>query len=437
MQPETTQGQPQSRGALHGVRVLDLTQALAGPFCTALLGDQGAEIIKIEALRGDMIRYAGPFAEDAQANDFGNVFQNANRNKRSLALDMKSPEGQKVILKLAETADVIVENFSQGVMDRFGLGYERLAEINPRLVYTSIRGFGDQHGGASPYAHWPAFDIVAQAMGGLMSITGKDQDSRVRVGSGIGDTVPGLYAAFGTVSALMEARVSGQGQYVDIAMVDSVLSVSEVVVNTYDATGTSPEPLGNELHGFAPFNTVKVADGEVALGAPHNPQWRKLCAVMGREELIDDPRFSNDMSRWQHREEVYEIVEAWTSQYTRAELTEILGGKVPLGPVLDAEAIFEDPHFAARDMLCKVENPRTGRESTVTGSPVKLSRTPATIRRRAPLLSEHGPAILREAGLTDAEIAELADAGVTVLPETPTHEAVIPDLTAVAAKGTA
>lgn len=426
-----------TRGALNGIRVLDLTQALAGPFCTSLLADQGAEVIKVEPARGDMIRYAGPFAEDATAHDFGNVFQNANRNKRSLVLDLKSEEGQQVLLRLVETVDVLVENFSAGVMERLGLGYERLAETNPRLVYTSIRGFGDKHGGESPYAHWPAFDIVAQAMGGLMSITGADADHRVRVGSGVGDTVPGLYAAFGTVSAVMEARVSGLGQYVDIAMVDSVLTVSEVVVNNYDATGRSPEPIGNELRGFAPFNTVRVKDGEVALGAPHNPQWRKLCAIMGREDLIDHPRFNTDLARWENRDEVYEIVEAWTSQYTRAELTELIGGKVPLGPVLDAEAIFSDPHFEARNMLCEVENPRTGRPARITGPAVKLSRTPAQIRRRAPLLGEHSREILTEAGLTGPEIGHLAESGVTAVHETETnHEGMTAkELSLTAAEG--
>lgn len=406
-----------SKGALDGIRILDLTQALAGPFCTSLLADQGAEVIKVEPLRGDMMRYVGPFAEDAESHDFGNVFQNANRNKRSLVLDLKSEGGRDVLLRMVKDVDVLVENFSAGVMDRLGLSYEVLSKINPRLIYTSIRGFGDKHGGQSPYVHWPAFDIVAQAMGGLMSITGKTENDQVRVGSGVGDTVPGLYAAFGTVTALMEAKISGRGQYVDIAMVDSVLTISEVVVNNYDATGHSPKPIGNELRGFAPFNTVPVSDGEVTLGAPHNPQWKKLCVIMGREELIDDPRFNTDLKRWENKDAVYEIVGSWTSQYSRAELAEILGGKVPLGPVLDAEAIFADPHFVAREMLCEVENPRTGRPAKITGSAVKLSRTPASIRHRAPLLSEHSTEILSEIGYTQAEIAELAETGVTVLPK--------------------
>lgn len=407
------------RKALAGVRVIDLTQALAGPFCTSLLADHGADVVKIEPPRGDLLRYTGPYAADDETRAYGGVFGSANRNKRSLVLDLKAPAARRIVLELASTADVLVENYSAGVMERLGLGYEVLRERNPRLVYASIRGFGDAAGGKSPYADWPAFDIVAQAMGGLMSITGPDAATPVRVGSGIGDTVPGLFTAFGIMAALREAERTGEGQYVDVAMVDAVLAVSEVIVNTYAHTGQSPVPIGNQLRGFAPFDTVRAKDGVVTLGAPHNPQWAKLCPLMGRPELVTDPRFDTDLKRWENRAEVYAIVNEWTATKTVAELMEILGGKVPLGPVYTAQDIFRDPHFAARDMLPQVEQPGTGRTVAVPGVPVKLSATPGAVTRRAPLLGEHSAQVLREAGLDDEAIAALAASGITVLAVTP------------------
>ncbi|WP_433410379.1 CaiB/BaiF CoA transferase family protein [Saccharomonospora azurea] len=404
-------------GALRGVRVIDLTQALAGPFCTSVLADHGADVVKVEAPRGDFMRNNGPFADDDEQRPYGGTFASANRNKRSVVLDLKKPEARDVLLRLVDTADVLVENFSAGVMQRLGLDYETLSARNPRLVYTSIRGFGDEVGGRSPYRDWPAFDIVAQAMGGLMSITGPDADTPVRVGSGLGDTVPGLFAALGTLAALREAERTGKGQYVDVAMVDSVLAVSEVVVNNYATTKTVSKPIGNQLAGFAPFDTVRAKDGQVTLGAPHRPQWTKLCTIMGRPELIDDPRFDTDHNRWVHRDEVYEILNAWTEQHTVAELMELLGGQVPLAPIFDAEDIFEDPHFAARDMLPEVEHPGTGRRTAVVGIPAKLSATPGAVSRRAPLLGEHTEEVLREAGLDSAAIDSLCAVGATVREE--------------------
>jgi len=398
-------------GSLDGVRVIDLTQALSGPFCTSLLADHGADVVKVESPHGDFLRNAGPFPSGDEHRAYGGVFGSANRNKRGIVLDLKTTAAREVLLRLVDEADVLVENFSAGVMDRLGLGYRTLADRNPRLVYTSIRGFGDTVGGASPYRDWPAFDIVAQAMGGLMSITGPDADTPVRAGSGIGDTVPGLFAAFGTMAALREAERTGRGQYVDVAMVDSVLAVSEVVVNTYAATGTSPRPIGNQLHGFAPFDTVRAKDGTVTLGAPHRAQWTKLCAVMERPELATDERFSTDHARWVNRQAVYQIVNDWTEQRTVAELVDLLGGEVPLAPVMDAEAIFADPHFAARDMLPTVEHPGTGEPIAVTGVPVKLSATPGRVARRAPLLGEHTEEVLHEAGFDDHAIESLCAAG--------------------------
>ncbi|WP_019808696.1 CaiB/BaiF CoA transferase family protein [Saccharomonospora halophila] len=384
------------RRSLDGLRIIDLTQALAGPFCTSLLADHGADVVKVEPPRGDMLRASGPYSADDDTRAYGGVFQSANRNKRSIVLDLKTGADRAVLLRLVDGADALVENFSAGVMDRLGLSYEELSRRNPRLVYTSIRGFGDARGGESPYASWPAFDIIAQAMGGLMSITGPDEHTPVRAGSGLGDTIPALFAAFGTMTALWQARTSGQGQYVDVAMVDSVLALSEVVVNTYAHTGEVPAPSGNQLAGFAPFDTVRAKDGVVTLGAPHNAQWRKLCGIMGRPELVEDPRFATDHARWENRAAVYAEVEAFTRTHTVAELIDLLGGKVPLGPIHDAADIFADPHFASREMLPRVEQPGTGREVAVPGVAAKLSRTPGAVLHRAPLLGEHTGEILAE-----------------------------------------
>lgn len=399
-------------GALHGVRVLDLTQALAGPFCTQMLADQGADVIKLEAPGGDMLRRAGPFAGDDQMRAFGSVFQSANRNKRSIVLDLKAPEAREPFLRLVDQADILVENFRAGVMERLGYSYESLALRNPRLVYTSVRGFGDRRGGASPYVDWPAFDIVAQAMGGIMAITGPDPDTPCRVGTGLGDTAAGLFAAFATLAALWEAKRSGQGQYVDVAMVDCVLALSEAAINPYSYAGQITRPMGNRMAGFAPFGTVRCRDGLVAIAAPHRPQWEALCRIMERPELIDDPRFATDAARFEHREAAYAAVEDFARQHDKAALRDLLGGKVPFGPVQDAADIFADPHMAARDMLPRLDHPGCADPHAVPGIPVKLTRTPGTIRHRAPVLGEHTDSILHDAGCSADAIATLRASGV-------------------------
>jgi crotonobetainyl-CoA:carnitine CoA-transferase CaiB-like acyl-CoA transferase len=402
-------------GALKGLRILDLTHALAGPFCAQILADHGADVIKVEPLEGDFFRRMGPFRDDDSAHHFGGLFQSCNRNKRSIALDLKHPEGQATFKEMVKGADGLVENFRAGVLDKMGLGYDTLKLINPRLVYTSIRGFGDKAGGQSPYMNWPAFDIVAQAMGGWMGITGPDADHPYKVGGGAGDTVPGLFAAFGTLAALWHARATGVGQYVDVAMTDSILAMSELVVSQYAYRGVSPKPTGNGIPGFAPFGTIRVKDGLIAIAAPHDPQWLALCHLMGRNDLSSDPRFTSEQLRWDNRHELYAAIETFTLLHTKEELRHIFGGKVPFSPIYNAQEIFEDPHFAARNMLPVVEHPGSATPTAVPGVPVKLSVTPGSVRHRAPRIGEHTREILQQFGIADAAVDALASQGAIAL----------------------
>jgi crotonobetainyl-CoA:carnitine CoA-transferase CaiB-like acyl-CoA transferase len=393
-----------TKGALLGVRVIDLTHALAGPFCSQMLGDQGADVIKVEPLEGDFFRKMGPFRADDSKKYFGGLFQSCNRNKRSIALNLKSAEGQSTLKSLVKSADVLVENYRAGVLDRMGLGYEALRAINPKLVYTSVRGFGDKAGGASPYMDWPSFDIVAQAMGGWMGITGMDADHPVKVGGGAGDTVSGLFAAFGTMTALWHARSTGQGQYVDVAMADSILALSELVVSSFTMRGVAPVPVGNGIPGIAPFGTVRVKDGMIALAAPHDPHFRELCTLMQRPDLLGDARFKTELTR-------YENKEAFTTRFTKREIHTLFGGKVPFSPINTAADIFADPHFAARDMLPSVEHPGSVAPVAVPGIPVKLSQTPGSVHSRAPHVGEHTREVLESMGITTEQVDAWLKAG--------------------------
>lgn len=401
-----------NQGSLKGLRILDLTHALAGPFCSQMLADHGADVIKVEPLEGDFFRKMGPFRADDKDRFFGGLFQSCNRNKRSIALNLKNAEGRDALLELVKNADGLVENYRAGVLEKMGLGYEDLKKVNPRLVYTSIRGFGDRVGGESPYKDWPAFDIVAQAMGGWMGVTGMDADHPVKVGGGAGDTVSGLFAAFGTVSALLHAKNTGLGQYVDVAMTDSILALSEIVVSQFSYRGVSASPVGNGIPGLAPFGTIKVKDGVIAIAAPHDPQFHLLCDLLGCPELKTKPEYLNEGLRWDNHEALNAEIEKYTSQKTKQELKELFGGRVPFSPIYTGEEIFKDEHFAARNMLPQVEHPGTAELTAVPGIPVKMSLTPGEVRVRAPKLGEHTREILNELGWDNARISNLMDSGI-------------------------
>ena len=404
-------------GALDGLVVLDLTQMLAGPYATMMLADHGARVVKIEPPGGDGTRRSGPRpkgAIGADAGGYGAYFASVNRNKQSLVLDLKTAPGKEALLRLVDRADVLVENYRAGVMERLGLGYERLAARNPRLVYACLRGFGDPRSGRSPYADWPAYDPVAQAMGGIMGITGPvPGGAPTKIGPGVGDIMPAMFLAFGVAAACWRAQRTGTGQFVDVGMTDAVLAVCERIVYQYSVTERTPGPEGNGHPLLCPFGLFPASDGWVSLGVPNDRFWVPLVARMGRPELAEDPRYRSNEDRVRHRGEVDEAVGAWTRMHTRDRLGELLGGEIPFAPVFDASDVFEDAHFRIRRMLVETEFPGAERPVTLAGTPVKMGDTPGGIRTRAPLVGEHGERVLSDFGFDAAEIAALRAAGAT------------------------
>lgn len=390
-------------GALSDLKIIDLTQMLAGPYGTMMLADHGASVIKVEPPGGDMTRAGGPFRDDDDQRVLGAYFQSVDRNKLSVCLDLKTEAGRAALKALVQDADAVVENFRAGVMERLGLGYEVLRAINPRLVYAALRGFGDARTGASPYVAWPAFDVIAQAMGGIMAVTGPDPQTPTKIGPGIGDIVPGMMLAFGVVAAVHHARRTGVGQFVDVAMTDAVLAVSERMVWQHSVQGQVPGPEGNHHPFLCPFGMFPAADGFITLAAQQDVFFETFCNAVGATELLTDPRFADRSGRSTHRLALIPAISRHTERFTKAELMERLGGIIPFGPVMNVADIFADPHFAAREMLVEVEQPGST-PITIAGVPVKMTVTPGGVRRRAPLLGEHTLAILRQAGLSDEEI---------------------------------
>ncbi len=394
-------------GPLADVRILDLTQALAGPYGTALLADLGADVIKIEPPQGDMSRmmppypehYARPVGDESRDCDYGGYFASINRNKRSVVLDLKREEDRRILLAMVARADAVVENARVGVMDKLGVGYEALRERNPKIVYAAVRGFGDPRTGASPYANWPAFDIVAQCMGGLAGITGPIGSHGYPNGSAVGDIFPGALMALGLVAALHVARRTGQGQFVDVSMYDAVLSLAETVVYNYSYAGKVLGPRGSGHPALCPFDIYETSDGAVAIAAPTDNHWSALCAAMGRSELVQDGRTSNNYVRSENRAFVTDAVSAWTRARTKRQVVDALGGVVPVGPVNTATDLFADPHTAIRGLLPEVELPGKNGRVALAGTPIKFTETAAGVYRRPPRLGEHTEEVLAELGV--------------------------------------
>jgi crotonobetainyl-CoA:carnitine CoA-transferase CaiB-like acyl-CoA transferase len=388
---------PERSGPLIDVRVVDLTRALAGPFSTMILADMGADVIKVETPpHGDGVRLIGPHTEVDDEHHFGGYFASNNRNKRSVLLDLADPADLERLRRLIDSADVLVENFRPGVMEALGLAYEDLRARNPRLVYAAIRGFGDPRTGASPMADWPAFDIVAQAMGGVVSCTGTTDGDHVASGPSIGDLFPAAMAAVGVLGALHHAQRTGEGQFVDVGMMDAVMALCESVMWRYSYTGQIQEPRGSQHPSLCPFEIYATADGGVAIAAPAERHWDALCDMVGRPDLKDDDRTRSSRRRVVHRDLVTEVIERWTTERSTDDVVQALAGLVPVGPVNTAPDLVASPHVQARQMLVAIEHPGSARPVVAPNTPLRFTATPGGVYRRAPMLGEHTEEVLAE-----------------------------------------
>lgn len=386
-----------TKGILHGVRVLDLSRMLSGPYCTMMLADHGAEVIKIESPSGDTARGNGPFRIDDPEQDWAGYFVSLNRNKKSVVLDLKEEADKDAFRSLAASADIIVENFRPGVMERLGLGYETLAAQNPALVYGAIRGFGDPRSGESPYASWPSYDVVAQAMGGLMDITGPNADTPTKVGPGVGDIFSGLMMSFGIIAALRQAEATGVGQFVDVAMYDAIISLCERSTYLQDFSGTAPKAEGNGHPFLAPFGLFPASDGNVALGIVDDVFWKALARVIGTTGLAEDMRFVTRAARAENAAVLNTLVRDWSRTLSKAQLAEKLGGVVPFGPMNTAADIRVDPHVAKRDMIVDLPHAEPDKDPwVVAGNPLKFSHATPPVLTTPPRLGEHTEHYLSE-----------------------------------------
>ena len=395
-------------GPLRDITIIDCTMALAGPFGTSLLADLGANVIKVEPPHGDGARpspplppdYANVSSPEKAGVDYGGYFASINRNKRGIVLDLKNPADKEKLLTLCEQADAIVENMRAGVMDKLGVGYDVISARNPKIVYGAIRGFGDPRTGESPYAEWPAYDIVAQSMSGHAHITGPgDNAGGYPSGVSVGDIYPGTLMALGVVSAVHNARNTGKGQFMDVAMYDAMLAFCETVVVNYGYDQKSLEARGQHHPLLMPFGIFPTSDGGVAIACSGPKHWQLLCEAMGREDLVTDERCKNTYVRRKNQVFVEAQIAAWTSSISKAEFMEKLGGKIPCGPVNTAEDIFSDPHVAAREMITRFQLPGDNPEVAIVGSPIKYTETKAGFYRRAPTLGEHTEEIIEEFNL--------------------------------------
>ena len=397
---------------LDGVKVLSFEIQVAGPYCTMMLGDQGADVVKVERPgSGDTARGGAPMVENDAGDRQSGYFLRFNRNKRSIALDLKDERGREVFRDLARDTDVLVENFRPGLLDEMGLGYEALSADNPGLIYASITGFGSMEGFTGPFSKRPSYDIVAQAMGGLMHTCGQAGGPPTWLGIALGDIASGMNAAQAITLALFQRTRTGQGQYIDVSMYDTIVALAERSVSAYSLAGDVLER-GRELY-MAPWGPFECSDGWVALIVATERDWGRFCEAIGRPELTEQDGARSGPERARSMDgELGRIIEGWFAERTQAEATDqLLAAGLPVGPVQTAEDIHACPHLDARQLLIDVPDPILG-EVKLVGPPVKMSGDTTPITNPAPLLGEHADEILTQLGRSSDEIAKLREDGV-------------------------
>ncbi len=393
-------------GALANVRVIDLGHVLAAPTAAMILADLGAEVIHLEPPRGDDARKFGPFI-----NGQSGYFISINRNKKSMAVDLKQPAGKEILRDLIRVSDVVLENFRPGTMIKLGFSYEEMKAIKSDIIYASISGFG--HDVLPEYATKPAYDMVAQAFSGLMSITGPENGAPVRVGSSMGDIVAGHQCAIGILSALWYRERTGQGQKIDISMVDGLVYALENAIVRYTVSGEVPQPLGTKHPAITPFQALKTKDSWIVVAIGNDSLWQKFCTALARPDLAKDARFVTNELRTQHRTALIELLEDLTITQTTAEWMAILEeNSLPCSPVNTIDQMVEEPIINHRNMVVEIDQPDVG-PMKIVGSPFHLSETPGAVKNPAPLLGQHTAEVLSQVlGYSDAKVRQLIDENV-------------------------
>lgn len=389
--------------ALEGLKVVDLTSALSGPFCTMFFADFGADVIKIEPVGGDQCRTWGPIDEKSGESGF---FGYVNRNKKGCTLNLKTEKGLEMLYDLVKDADFFCENYKGGVTKKLKIDYETIKEINPRIIYVSGSGFGQ----TGPLSHRPCYDVVAQSMGGIVNITGFKDTDPVKVGPSIADHVSGIYQMVGALIALQYREKTGKGQLVDVAMLDTIFSILENAIPNYTMGGEIPERNGNIDPSISPFDIYHCKDGFIAVGVGNDNLWKKLCKVMGREDLVNDERFkTNDLRAKNYVPDLKNIMSDFVMNYTKLELEEIMDEVlIPCGPVLNVKEAIEHPQIKAREMMVHVEHPTAG-DMYFQGIVPKLSLSPGEVNTASPLLGQDNKSVFN---LTDEQEKELKEQGI-------------------------